>query len=215
MKSNNAARITTKKQLEVLVSKLNEFTKRRPSLKEDAASAAGTVAPAATTQAPAPTPSSTQPQIPAAPVNGTSGNEVEEENTQEVDGIPTIENIIDQLNTLRAGRSLKDADVKTQVERYYAGLEDSEKEALHAYLKGIAQILSGQVDAGVAEDPKNHGVTTQSTGKRTRNIKPNVIRGTQSPKTPSTSAGVAASTVAAKSPAENTTPPAPIVPKKR
>jgi len=213
MKANNAARVATKQQLEVLVSKLNEYTKRKP-LREDAGSGGMVGAPAAG-GAPASSAQGQQPQVQASPASGAPDAEDGGSDQQEVDGVPTMANIVDQLNALRAGRSLKDVDVKTQLDRYFEGLDDSEKEAMHAYLKGIAQILSGQVDAGTAEEPKNHGVSTQTSGKRSKNIKPNIIRNKQAPKAPPASAGAAASAVAAKSPRENTTPPAPIVPKKR
>jgi len=211
MKANNAARVATKQQLEVLVSKLNEYTKRKP-LREAETGVVGAPAPGAAPASAAPA-QGQQPQVQAAPAYGATEQD-KSASDQEVDGIPTIKNVIDQLNALRSGRSLKDADVKTQLERYFEGLEESEKEAMHAYFKGVAQILSGQVDGGAAEEPKNHGVATQTSGKRTKNIKPNVIR-KSNPKAPPASAGAAASAVAAKPPSENTAPPAPIVPKKR
>ncbi len=216
MKANNAARVATKQQLEVLVSKLNEYTRRKP-LREAEGGGGGVVGAPTAGAAPAsaaPAQGQGQPQVPSSPTSGASDQDTGS-NDQEVDGVPTVKNIVDQLNALRSGRSLKDADVKEQLDRYFEGLEDSEKEAMHAYLKGIAQILSGQVDAGTAEEPKNHGVTTQTSGKPKRTIKPNIIRAKQAPKAPPAGAGAAASAVASKPPRENTTPPAPIVPKKR
>lgn len=210
MKANNAARVATKQQLEVLVSKLNEYTKRKPLREAGETGVVGAPAPGAATAAPAQGP---QPQVQASPAPASSEQD-QSSNEQEVDGVPTIKNVIDQLNALRSGRSLKDVEVKTQLERYFEGLDDSEKEAMHAYFKGVAQILSGQVDGAAAEEPKNHGVATQTSGKRTKNIKPNVIR-KSTPKTPPASAGAAAASVASKPPRENTAPPAPIVPKKR
>jgi hypothetical protein len=213
MKANNAARVATKQQLEVLVSKLNEYTKRKPIREAEGGGVVGAPTAGAALASAAPS-QGQQPQVPASPASGASDQDASA-NDQEVDGVPTIKNIVDQLNTLRSGRSLKDPDVNTQLERYFEGLDDSEKEAMHAYFKGVAQILSGQVDGGAAEEPKNHGVATQTSGKRSKNIKPNVIRGKQAPKAPPASAGAAASAAAAKPPRENTTPPAPIVPKKR
>jgi hypothetical protein len=210
MKANNAARIATKQQLEVLVSKLTEYTKRKP-LREAEGAVAGAPAPTAAPASAAPA-AVTPPTASPAPKPATPDPNAKQK--QEVEGVPTLANIVDQLNTLRAGRSLKDEEVKVQIQRYFDGLDDSEKEAMHAYLKGIAQILSGQVDAGAAEEPKNHGVSTQTSGKRSKNIKPNVIRKQASPTLPG-GAGAAASAVAATPPRENTTPPSPIVPKKR
>lgn len=117
----------------------------------------------------------------------------------------SVEDVIEHLNAIRAGRSTKDQDVKEEFKRYFDGLEKSEKEAMVVYLKAIAQIVSGQVDAGSVVDPKNHGVETNLTGKKMKTIKPNVVK--RSNATPS-------ATAATKSP-ENTAAPAPIVPKKR
>ncbi len=209
MKSNNAVRVATKQQLEVLVSKLNEFTKRKPLREAETGIAPSTANATQQVQ-----PNQQQQQQPSVQATPTNDNSEQETSSQDGGDAPTIKKVIDQLNALRAGRSLKDEEVKTQLERYYEGLDDTEKEAMYAYFKGIAQILSGQVDGGAAEEPKNHGVSTHDTGKRTKNIKPNVIR-KNTPKIAPDSAGVSASAVAAKPPRENTAPPSPIVPKKR
>lgn len=122
----------------------------------------------------------------------------------------TVESVVQQLNAIRAGKSFKDTLVQQELARYFDGLDDSEKEALHAYLKGLAQIVSGQIEAGQAEEPSNHGVETKKTGKKTRQIKPNVIKKSAVKPSPTASAPLGA-------PKEDTTPPAPgpIVPKKR
>lgn len=122
---------------------------------------------------------------------------------------PTVTDVVDQLNALRAGRSFKEAPVLDQLKRYYEGLADSEKQALFAYTKGLAQIVSGQVDAGAAEAPREAGVEMTSTGKHVRTIKPNVIRRT--PEQPKAASPVDLS----GPPKEDRTPPMPIVPKKR
>ncbi len=118
-------------------------------------------------------------------------------------GEPTVDDVIEHLNAIRAGRSTKDEDVKSEFSRYYDGLDKSEKEAMVVYLKAIAQIVSGQVDAGSVVDPKNHGVETSLSGKRSKTIKPNVVKRSSVNVVPAATKG------------ENTTAPAPIVPKKR
>jgi hypothetical protein len=204
---NSAMRVATKQQLELLVSKLDAYAKRKP-LRE--AEVGGAPAPVAATPAAAPAPVANNPQVPASPAPSGSEQDADPSN-QEQEGVATLDNVIEQLNTLRAGRSLKDQNVRGELERYYQGLDNSEKEAMHAYLKGIAQILSGQIDAAIAEEPKNHGVDTQNNGKRTKTIKPNIVRNQSV--APVKNANTAPTV--SKSSVENTAAPAPIVPKKR
>lgn len=120
-----------------------------------------------------------------------------------------MSDIVDRLNVIRSGRSLKDSVVKQNMEEYISGLSTTERVALLAFLKGIGQILTGEIPAQQAFDPAKdpasvHMHKTSEKGKETHHIKPNVIAkhggsGTQSKKT----AG------------EDTTPPIPIAAKRR
>lgn len=122
----------------------------------------------------------------------------------------TVESVVQQLNAIRGGKSFKDTLVQQELARYFDGLDDSEKEALHAYLKGLAQIVSGQIEAGQAEEPSDYGVETKTMGKKTHQVKPNVVKKSAVKPSPTASAPLGA-------PKEDTTPPAPgpIIPKKR
>lgn len=197
-----AARVDTKQKLEALVQRLDAH-QRRVRLAE-----AGEGAPAPAQAAPAATGAPPAQKAPAGKPAQTPESLPKGEDASAV----TVETIVQQLNTLRAGKSLKDTIVQQELGRYFDGLDDSEKEALHAYLKGLAQIVSGQVDAGQAEEPSNHGVETKAVGKKTRQIKPNVVK-----KAPKPAAGPAAAGPSLGAPKEDTTPPSagPIVPKKR
>ena len=191
-----SARVDTKQKLEALVQRMRE-QERRVRLVEasDVATAArSTTQPA--TQGPVGKPAAASEQL--------GKNETE---TSDV----TVESITQQLNTIRAGKSLKDTAVQQEIARYFEGLETSEQEALHAYLKGLAQIVSGQIDAGQAEEPRNHGVETKVTSKKSRQVKPNVVK-KLAPK-PTPTPGVSS----LGAPREDTTPPSvsPIIPKKR
>lgn len=194
------ARVDTKQKLEQLVQRLNEH-QRRVRLVE----AGETVAPASGGASAQPAPSAA-PVGKAAQGPETLTKEPEPSGNSDV----TVESVVQQLNAIRGGKSFKDTLVQQELARYFDGLDDSEKEALHAYLKGLAQIVSGQVEAGQAEEPSNHGVETKATGKKTRQIKPNVVQKAASKPTPAAGAPLGA-------PKEDTTPPAPgpIVPKKR
>ncbi len=191
--SMKPARVDTKQKLEQLVQRLNEH-QRRVRLVEagEAAAPAATAATAQPSQAPVGKPAQTPEPL-----------DKKVADSSEV----TVDTVEQQLNTIRAGKSLKDTLVKQELARYFDGLDASEQEALHAYLKGLAQIVSGQVDAGQAEEPSNHGVETKTSGKKTRQIKPNVVKKSSLAPKPTT----------AGAPVEDTTAPTagPIVPKKR
>jgi len=209
-----AARVQTKQQLENLVSKLNDHAKRvtRARLFEvgEAAPAGGSApaaAPAsAATSAPAPSAPKGTPTSPSSDTDPSKDDNESEESVR-------VETIVDQLNSIRGGQSFKETKVMDELTRYFDALEDSEQDALHAYLKGIAQIVSGQVDAGAAEEPKDHGVATKSNGKVTRTIKPSVMRKAIAPA--SAHVGAPITRKAAPPPKEDTSAPAPIIPKKR
>ena len=195
------ARVDTKQKLEKLVQRMNEH-QRRMRIVEAGEAPAPAAAPAAAQATPA-----------KAPVGKPAQAPEQLEKTADTEGSAlTVDSVVQQLNAIRGGKSFKDTLVQQELARYFDGLEDSEKEALHAYLKGLAQIVSGQVEAGQAEEPSNHGVETKAVGKKTRQIKPNVVKKTAKPAAAPGTAGPGLD-----APKEDTTPPAPgpIVPKKR
>ena len=117
--------------------------------------------------------------------------------------------VIEKLNTIRAGKSFKDEKIKSAMESYINGLDDAEKTALFAFLKGIAQIVGGEVEGKEAIEPsdKPANVTMEKKPSSQKvTIKPNVIK--------KPSGDEKSKERASKSP-EDTTPPAPIVAKKK
>ena len=117
--------------------------------------------------------------------------------------------VIEKLNTIRAGKSFKDQNIKTAMESYVSDLDDAEKTALFAFLKGIAQIVGGEVEGKEALEPSDKPANVKMEKKPSSQkvtIKPNVIK--------KPSAGEKPKEKASKSP-EDTTPPAPIVAKKK
>lgn len=56
----------------------------------------------------------------------------------------TLDDIKDKLNALRAGRSIKDPNISHELETYFESLTQEEQIALFAYLKGMAEIVSGE-----------------------------------------------------------------------
>jgi len=72
--------------------------------------------------------------------------------------IPTQLNIKDierQLNNLRAGKSLKDKEISTELETYFAELGQGEQQALFTYLASLAAIMTGGTSGAAAPRPQN------------------------------------------------------------
>lgn len=59
----------------------------------------------------------------------------------------------DKLNVIRSGKSLKDADVKGDLQEYVDRLEDIEKEALYIFLDSIGKIMLDEIEGSEAEEP--------------------------------------------------------------
>jgi hypothetical protein len=59
----------------------------------------------------------------------------------------------DKLNVIRSGKSLKDSDVKGDLQQYVDRLEDIEKEALYIFLDSIGKIMLDEIDGSDAEEP--------------------------------------------------------------
>jgi hypothetical protein len=96
----------------------------------------------------------------------------------------TTDDVIEKLNAIRAGHSLKDQDVYTDLDRYVNDLDVAEKTALFAYLKGISEIVSRQKSGEDAVAPpdqapdvdmqkKNVQQSPQNTKKSNVHVKQN------------------------------------------
>lgn len=106
-------------------------------------------------------------------------------------GDVTVDSIIAKLNSIRSGKSFRDETVKRSMDEYVQSLKVAERTALLAFLKGIAQIVTGEVGGEQAVDPadpapavsmtkKDAGDDVGSTGQSSgggqrKTIKPNVI----------------------------------------
>lgn len=67
----------------------------------------------------------------------------------------TYEDIKDAINTMRAGRSLKDADIKDALKSYYERLDVDERGVLLLFLKELTKILTGAIEGDEAQDPSD------------------------------------------------------------
>jgi len=74
------------------------------------------------------------------------------------DELPEINltRIIDKLNSLRAGKSLKDKEIKTGLNDYFTKLNGNERIALYAFLTGLEKIMGSEeaaADGGATPSP--------------------------------------------------------------
>lgn len=118
------------------------------------------------------------------------------------------DDIIEKLNSIRAGRSFRDEDISSKLDEYVESLTKAEKVALLAYLKGLSQIVSGEFEGDDAMDPGDNpaSVAMKKKGQQQkRTIKPTVIKRPEKDK---------GEEEKKKKPAEDTSGPVPIKPKK-
>jgi hypothetical protein len=147
-----------------------------------------------------------------------SSKTMDADQEQMADGDVTPDAVIDKLNMIRSGRTLKDQEVKQKMDQYVQSLSSAERTALLAFLKGISQIVTGEVPAQQAADPADHpadvemdkqnqtGNDQHGVNAKQKSVKPNVQKkpaGAPSRPAPKTG-GV-----------ENTAAPMPIVLKRR
>lgn len=113
--------------------------------------------------------------------------------------------IVDKLNSIRSGRSFKDSAVSQAMDDYISSLSKAERVALFAFLKGIGQIVTGEVPGQQAQDPSDAPSDVQMAKgeeKQHKEVKPNVIKASR----PKTKGGPSA---------EDTTAPTPITAKRK
>lgn len=144
---------------------------------------------------------------------GDSGGDEEQKSSKTMDddteamagGDVEVKDIVEKLNSIRSGKSFKDDAVKNSMDEYINSLSSAERVALLAFLKGIAQIVTGEIPAQQAMDPQEKPADVQmkkGETKQTKHVKPNVIK-------------VASQPEKSKSSQEDTSSPAPIKPVKR
>ena len=109
-------------------------------------------------------------EVETAPEEAQADPESEEESETELDdetavkkeddteAVPAGEDITfymlrDKLNVIRSGKSLKDSDVKGDLQEYVDKLEDVEKEALYIFLDSIGKIMLDEISGTEAEEP--------------------------------------------------------------
>lgn len=109
--------------------------------------------------------------------------------------------IIEKLNSIRAGKSFKDKDISDSLKKYVDDMSTAEKTALFTFLKGISQIVTGEFDAQAAVEPSDKPAGIEMKKKESggsRTIKPQIVKQEKTKKEPA---------------AEDTSGPVPIKPK--
>jgi len=94
-------------------------------------------------------------------------------------GDVTVDDVIEKLNSIRSGKSFKDDSVSSALGKYFDNLGVEEKTALLAFLKGISQVVTGEISASAAIGPgdKLAGIEMKkTTGSEKVSIKPNIIK---------------------------------------
>lgn len=78
----------------------------------------------------------------------------------------TVDMVAKALGVIRAGRSVKDGDVKKELNHYFSDLSGPERLALLAFLTGIGQIVAAGVTGEDAPDPADPPMKLKITGEK-------------------------------------------------
>lgn len=91
-----------------------------------------------------------------------------------------LEHIVEKLNTIRSGKSFGDSLIEQRFQKYFEELSEAERVALFTFLKGIAQIVTGEVSPEETIEPTDAPANvqikkTKTDDKQEKSIKPVVI----------------------------------------
>jgi hypothetical protein len=67
----------------------------------------------------------------------------------------SLDTLFKDINSMRAGRSLKDKEISQQLQVYYDRLADDERNVLSLFLRELSKILSGNIEGTQAADPSD------------------------------------------------------------
>jgi len=67
----------------------------------------------------------------------------------------SFDSVVQAVNNLRAGKSLRDSSIKQQAQVYYDKLSEDERTTLLVFLDALSNIIAGQVDGKDAQDPSD------------------------------------------------------------
>lgn len=75
----------------------------------------------------------------------------------------TIDMVVDRMNVIRSGKSMKDEKVAVELSHYFEDLSSPERLALLSFLTGLAQIVTGGIEGEKAPDPGDPGIDIKVT----------------------------------------------------
>ena len=67
----------------------------------------------------------------------------------------SLDTLMQSINSVRAGKSLKDSSIASQLQVYYDRLAEEERNVFSLFMRELAKILSGAVDGTSAADPSD------------------------------------------------------------
>lgn len=94
-------------------------------------------------------------------------------------GEVTTDDVVSKLNSIRAGKSFKDSAISGNLDEYVSSLTKAEKVALLAFLKGISQVVTGEIppkDAVEPKDPAPDVTMKKGKGRDAVTVKPNIVK---------------------------------------
>lgn len=135
-----------------------------------------------------------------------SSKTIDSEKEKLKQGDITSDDVIEKLNSIRSGKSFRDEAISKKLSEYVESLSKAERTALFAFLKGIAQLVTGEFEPESVQDPSDDPADVKmkkGAQVQKKTIKPNVINAPSPPKEEKS-----------KKSAEDTSGPVPIKPKK-
>lgn len=82
----------------------------------------------------------------------------------------TLKIVQDELNTMRSGKSVDNATVSGELEKYYNSLSVDERMDLYTYMSALAKIMTGEVSAEDAPDPSDEPEEKEKPEKKLSDI---------------------------------------------
>jgi hypothetical protein len=90
---------------------------------------------------------------PAEPEEEKSAQQKEKSTGEDFAG--SFQDLLDAINDLRSGKSVKDDEIKSELSSYYERLTEDEQTVLYTFLLELSKILTGAIDGDDAQDPSD------------------------------------------------------------
>ena len=86
----------------------------------------------------------------------------------------SLDSITDSIKQLRSGRSVDDSRIRDEMRTYYDRINETEKQALLAFMRAFSGILTGDLDGASAPDPSDepYNVSMTSSGEESPEAAP-------------------------------------------